>query len=60
MAILARVACLGKISEINSFLDYYKTGNIDYDRLCLIHLKTGNGIIGRVVQDVVYNPIRKV
>ena len=57
---LARAAGLGEISEVNSFVDYYKTEKIDYDRLCLIHLKTENGIIGRVVQDVIYNPIKKV
>ena len=40
-------------------MDMVKEGPCEYDKLCLLNLKTENGLVGRVVQDVVTNPPRK-
>ena len=36
-----------------------KDDRVDYDRLCLMNLRTERGLIGRCVQDVVTQPARK-
>ena len=40
-------------------MDFVSDGNVDYDKLCILHLRTESGLIGRVVQDVVTSPPRK-
>ena len=37
----------------------FKDERVDYDRLCLMNLRTENGLTGRCVQDVVTQPPRK-
>ncbi len=49
----------GRIIEVSAALDYIKTAEVDYDKLCLLHFKTETGLIGRVVQDVITSPARK-
>lgn len=49
----------GRVTEVTATLDYVKDDVVDYDRLCAVNLKTENGLIGRVVQDVVTKPSRK-
>ncbi len=49
----------GRIIEVSALLDYVKTDGVDYDKLCILSLKTEDGLIGRVVQDVVTSPPRK-
>jgi predicted dehydrogenase len=49
----------GRINEVSASLDFVKTDALDYDKLCLLHLKTEQGLIGRVVQDVITSPARK-
>ena len=56
---LARIAGLGEVTEVNSLLDYHRKNELNYDEICFMQLKTRSGVIGRVVQDVVYNPIKK-
>ena len=40
-------------------VDYVHDNEISYDRLCSINIKTENGMIGRVVQDVITEPSKK-
>ena len=56
---LARSLGAGRITEVDASLEYVKTDNVDYDKLCLLNLRTENGLVGRVVQDVVTQPARK-
>jgi len=49
----------GRVNKVSAMLDYVSDGTVDYDKLCLLALKTENGLIGRVVQDVVTIPPRK-
>jgi len=55
----ARALGAGRIGEVTASLDYVKTDRVDYDRLCLLNLRTEAGLVGRVVQDVVTAPPRK-
>ena len=49
----------GRVSKVTATLDYVKANGADYDRLCLANLVTEQGLLGRVVQDVVTHPSRK-
>jgi predicted dehydrogenase len=55
------VACAGagRVAEIDATLRYRKSGDADYDELCLLQLQTDTGFVGRVVQDVVTSPPSK-
>jgi predicted dehydrogenase len=55
----AHAAGAGRVVEVQATLDYVNDGTVDYDQLCLLQLRTENGLIGRVVQDVVTHPPRK-
>jgi predicted dehydrogenase len=55
----AHVAGAGRVSEVYATLDFVRDGCLDYDRLCLIHMRTEQGLVGRCVQDVVTLPPRK-
>lgn len=56
---LAHAAGAGRVTEVSATLDYVRSGEVDYDRLCLLSLRTEDGLVGRVVQDVVTRPPRK-
>ncbi len=49
----------GRVTEVQATMAYVEDGGTDYDKLCLLNLRTANGLVGRVVQDVVTNPPRK-
>jgi predicted dehydrogenase len=49
----------GRVIEVNASLRYVNSGQVDYDDLCFCHLRTENGFVGRVVQDVVTRPVKK-
>jgi predicted dehydrogenase len=49
----------GRVVEVQATLDMVKDERVDYDRLCLMNLRTENGLVGRCVQDVVTQPPRK-
>jgi predicted dehydrogenase len=49
----------GRITEVSATLDYVRTDMVEYDKLCLLNLRTEDGFIGRVVQDVITSPSRK-
>jgi predicted dehydrogenase len=49
----------GRVVEVQAMMDFVKNGKVDYDKLCLMNLRTENDLVGRVVQDVVTSPPRK-
>lgn len=49
----------GRVVEVQAMLQTVKDDKVDYDSLCLLNLKTENGLVGRCVQDVVTQPPRK-
>ncbi len=55
----AFAAGAGRITEVSAKLQYVDDGKVDFDKLCLVELRTENGLLGRVVQDVVTRPTRK-
>ncbi len=55
----AHVIGAGRVVEVSAMMDLVADGKVDYDKLCVLHLRTESGLIGRVVQDVVTNPPRK-
>jgi len=55
----AHVIGAGRVVEVSAMMDFVVDGEIDYDRLCVLHLRTESGLTGRVVQDVVTSPPRK-
>ncbi len=55
----AHEAGIGRVVEVSAVMDFVSEGPIDYDKLCVLTLKTETGVIGRVVQDVVTSPPRK-
>lgn len=55
----AHQAGAGRIVEVSAELEYVRQDGVDYDKLCLMSLRTEGGLLGRVVQDVVTRPTRK-
>jgi len=55
----ASQANIGKVVEVSSSMEYVRDGIVDYDSICLMHMRTEKGVIGRVVQDVVTQPTKK-
>lgn len=55
----AHQAGAGRIVEVSAELEYVRQDDVDYDKLCLMSVRTENGMLGRVVQDVVTRPTRK-
>ena len=49
----------GRVVEVSAMLDYVNDGTVSYDKLCILNLRCENGLMGRVVQDVITNPPRK-
>jgi predicted dehydrogenase len=55
----AHVAEAGRVCEVSANLDVVKTDGLDYDQLALVSLKTEEGLLGDVIQDVVTWPVDK-
>jgi predicted dehydrogenase len=55
----AHVAGAGRVMEVSAHLDIVKTDAVDYDQLALITVKTGQGLVGDIIQDVVTSPAEK-
>ena len=55
----AKMAGRGRVALVSAIMDYHRDEQVNYDKLCLLHLHTEEGLIGRVVQDVVTTPPRK-
>lgn len=56
---LAQLCGKGRITTVAAAMDYVNDGNCEYDRMCLLHVITENGMQGRIAQDVVTFPVRK-
>ena len=56
---LAHLLNAGRIDRVSAKLDYVKNGDCEYDQICLLHVETENGLMGRIAQDVVTFPVRK-
>lgn len=50
----------GRVTAVSAAIEYVEDGEAEYDRLCLANLETETGFKGRVVQDVVTRPSRKM
>lgn len=55
----AHVIGAGRVVKVSAMMDFVSDGKVDYDKLCVLNLRTENGLTGRVVQDVVTSPPRK-
>jgi predicted dehydrogenase len=55
----AHAAGAGHIVEVQAMMEFVSDDSVDYDKLCLMNLRTESGLCGRVVQDVVTRPPRK-
>jgi predicted dehydrogenase len=55
----AHVIGKGKITDVDARVNYKREGRAFYDDLCLMTIETEKGFIGRVVQDVISQPVRK-
>ncbi len=55
----ASVVTAGRVAEVDAMMDYVNEGGVNYDRLCMLNLRTEKGLAGRVVQDVITTPPRK-
>ena len=55
----AHAAGAGRVVEVTANMEFVSDGKFDYDKLCLLTLRTENGLLGRVVQDVVTAAPRK-
>ena len=56
---ISRLLKKGRVTEVTCNMEYLKDTNFEYDKLCLINLKTEKGLLGRVVQDVITLPTKK-
>lgn len=55
----AHLAGAGRVSGVSANLDIVKTGTVDYDQLALITVRTEEGLLGDIIQDVVTLPAEK-
>ncbi len=49
----------GRVNEVSALMDMCLEGNVEYDRLAVLSLRTESGIAGEVIQDVVTFPAEK-
>jgi predicted dehydrogenase len=49
----------GRVIEVSATMEFVTDGKVDYDKLCLLSVRTETGLVGRVIQDVVTSPPRK-
>lgn len=55
----AHVGGAGRVAKVSAVFDFVKTERGWYDRLCFFNLTAENGLMGRLVQDVVTVPKKK-
>ncbi len=55
----AEIAGAGRVAEVSAMLDMVREGDAAYDRACYLSLKTTEGLVGDVIQDVVTLPVEK-
>lgn len=56
---IAHLCGKGRIQTVSAELEYIQDGPCEYDRICLLQVKTEGGMCGRIAQDVVTLPVRK-
>ena len=56
---LAHAAGAGRVRSVHAACRWVRNGRVDYDEICAMTLRTGSGMVGRVVQDVVTVPVAK-
>lgn len=57
---LCLAAGIGEWTSVQTMLDVQREGETEYDRVALLQLRLESGATGRVVQDVVTLPTRKI
>jgi len=55
----AHLLRMGRIVEVSAMFDIVDDGKVKYDRICQLNVKTENGLMGNVVQDVITKPAQK-
>src|SRR5262249_4178862 len=55
----ARTIGAGKVADVSATLDIVREGGAEFDRICLLALRTTEGLTGDVIQDVVTAPTKK-
>jgi len=55
----AHLVDAGRIVEVSSTMDMVVDGIVEYDRICLLNVKTQAGLVGDIAQDVVTEPPQK-
>ena len=57
---LCSIAGAGRISDVQAMIDSIDDNKVNYDRISVLNVKTEYGMVGRIVQDVVTSPSRKM
>jgi len=55
----ARLVGAGRIVEVSAAMDLVSDGVVNYDRICLMNVRTERGLVGDIAQDVVTVPSQK-
>jgi predicted dehydrogenase len=55
----AHLLGVGRIVEVSAAMDIVSDGVVNYDRICLMNVKTESGLVGDIAQDVVTAPSQK-
>lgn len=55
----AHLCGAGRVTEVTANMEYVDDGDANYDKICILTLKTEFGLLGRVIQDVVTAAPRK-
>ena len=56
----AHVLGAGRVQEVSALLDMHRDGDAYYDQLAILTLRTEQGLVGEVIQDVVTSPTEKM
>ena len=55
----AEIAGAGRVAEVSATLDMVRDGDAEYDRTAFLSLRTTEGLMGDVIQDVITLPVQK-
>jgi len=50
---------LGRVNEVSAVMQMVKDDKVDYDRACFMNFITDKGFVGRCVQDLQTDPVKK-
>lgn len=56
----SNVLKMGRIKEVTSVMDIVDNNNVKYDQSTMISVKTENGLVGNIIQDVITEPSEKM